>query len=186
MNYQTILINLHEPFRARHVQDQPYITGAVAANATAYLETLVRLYFLRHGFESFDPFLIHPLNVLGFSTINKINEEPESPDITANRSTVWLVAKGAYDQGRSHYLGHVTLRFLKNTMRAEEARLLGQMTELEGLDEEPPEAQMYEIQSRWAPSILKVTDDPEAQRLSNLVKAYMAMHGGEESEGSGG
>ncbi len=67
-------------------------------------------------------------------------------------------------------------------MRPTETQLLGQIHIPEGVEDEVPERQMYEIQARWAPSILKVTDDPEAQRLSNLVKQYMDMHLDSESD----
>jgi len=165
MNYQTSWINLHEPFRADNSLDG-HITGALAAEANAHLETLIRLYFLRHGFESFDPFLIHPLNVLGFSTINKINANPFSLDIDATRSTIVLAAKGMYDQGQSHYIGYVTLRFLKSSMRPEDMLLLDQVAAVQDVEDDVPERQIHEIQARWVPSIMRVTDDPEAQRLS--------------------
>lgn len=186
MNYQTVLINLCEPFRADNSFEHDHIIGALAAEANAHLETLIRLYFLRHGFESFDPFLIHPLNVLGFSTMNKINSDLTSSDIDITRSTIVLTAKGMYDQGQNHYIGHVTLRFLKSSMRPEEIQLLSQIAALEDVEEEVPERQMYEIQARWAPSIIRVTDDPEAQRLSNLVKQYMDMHLDSESDRTSG
>ncbi|KAL7908498.1 hypothetical protein GGI35DRAFT_454316 [Trichoderma velutinum] len=91
-----------------------------------------------------------------------------------------------YDQGQNHYISHVTLRSLKSSMQPEEIQLLGQIAVLEDVEEEVPERQMYEIQARWAPSIIKVTDDPEAQRLSNLVKQYMDMHLDSESDQTSG
>ncbi|KAK2608972.1 hypothetical protein QQS21_002452 [Conoideocrella luteorostrata] len=177
MNYQTVLLNLHEPSQADDSFDHGHIARAFAGEANAHLETLIRLYFLRHGFESFDPFLIHPLNVLGFSTINKINANPASLDINTTRSTIVLAAKGMYDQGQCHYIGQVTLRFIKSSMRPEETQLLGRFAASGDIDEdEIPERHMHEIQARWAPSIIRVMDDPEAQRLSNLVQQYIDMH----------
>ncbi len=97
MNYQTILINLFEPFRADDSSETDHIRNVLANEATAHLETLIRLYFLRHGFESFDPFLVHPLNVLGFSALNRFNASPAASDVDAIRSTIVLAAKGMYD-----------------------------------------------------------------------------------------
>lgn len=183
MSYQTILINLHEPHDS---SEHGHITNILADEANAHLETLIRLYFLRHGFESFEPFLIHPLNVLGFSTINKINANPTSLDIDTTRSTIILAAKGMYDQGQSHYIGHVTLRFLRRSMRPEEMQLLGQVGIPEDVEDEATQRQILEVRARWAPSIIRITDDPEAQRLINLIKQYMGMHTDSGSDGTSG
>ena len=157
---------------------------AFANNANIQLETLLRLYYLRHGFGYLDPFLIHPLNVLGFSSMNKLSANLSSADLNTTRSTIVLAAKGIYDQGQCHYLGQVTLRFLKIDMRPEEKRLLDQIAGLADDEDIVTASKMNEIQARWAPSIIRVTDDPEARRLSNLVKQYMDMNLDSESDRS--
>ncbi|AEO69771.1 uncharacterized protein THITE_2032143, partial [Thermothielavioides terrestris NRRL 8126] len=70
--------------------------------AARHLETLLRVYFLRHGFEHFGGMLTHSFVQLG--------AEPDRTLLTALRSTLILTAKGLYDQGQIHLLGHAVLR----------------------------------------------------------------------------
>jgi len=175
MNYQTVLLNLHGPFANQAPVEGADIAGNLPSIASAHLETIIRLYYLRHGFISFDPFLVHPLNVMGFSSLSKVASGLGQADLDAVRSTLILAAKGIRDQGQSHYICHVTLRFFMGGMRLEEKVLLNQIADLQDTEDDETKAQMASVQARWAPSILSVTDDPEAQRLGNLVKEYMEL-----------
>ncbi|GAB0134298.1 hypothetical protein EsDP_00002676 [Epichloe bromicola] len=154
-------------------------TKEVVANADDSLELLIRLYYLRHGFEVGEKFLPSILSQLALRSLNALRKRESPSDVEAVKSTLVLAVKGLRDQGESFYLCQVLLRLLKSKMGSGELRLLSQEAELDDAADWQ-ERQMKEVRGRWPPFI-GVVDDPEAFRLSNLVKEYMDSHSDEES-----
>lgn len=191
MNYQNILVNLWEPICATDQARVPQGDGAspweIWNTASIHFETLVRLYYLRHGFDYGDTFLGHPLNQLAFISLNKIlaaaantntNIPPNQSDLDAARSTLILAAKGIHDQGKSHFLSRVTLEMIKVQMGPVERDMLGKVI---GEVEEDATKKLHELQllrgvkSEFVPSAVSITDDPEVHRLGYLVNQYLRL-----------
>lgn len=195
MNYQNIVINFYEPICATR-QDLATQGGGnspceIWKTASRHFETLLRLYYLRHGFDNGDTFLGQPLNQLAFISLNRIltstttdTRDPScSGELDATRSTLILAAKGMHDQGKSHYLCQVTLRMLKIKMGPAERDLLGKVIgDADGDDKETPQEQqvLREVRSKLAPSAVSIADSPEMHRLENLVREHMRLDGGGE------
>ncbi|KAK3301844.1 uncharacterized protein B0T15DRAFT_563508 [Chaetomium strumarium] len=78
--------------------------------AARHLETLLRLYYLRHGFEHLDIYSGYFLTQQG--------------DL---RSTLLLAAKGLHDQGRSAYIHKAVLRRLSAEMAPRDRRALAEL-----------------------------------------------------------
>jgi hypothetical protein len=175
MHYHSVLVNLYQPFVAEGSTDQSDSPQRIATEASEHFETLIRLYFLRHGFENIDLFLCHPLSIFGFIMLERIKADPDSTDLAFIRSTLVLAAKGLHDQGQSYYLARMTLHLLKEAMRPEELEMLHQIAEFRDVVDDVARLKMHEVQSRWPPTLLRITDDPEAQRLNDLAKQYMNM-----------
>lgn len=151
------------------------------------LETLLRMYYLRHGFEFADAFVIQPLSLMAFENLEKLKADPYGPKSDAIRSSLILAAKGLWDQGQSCYVSRTTLCLLRT--RIQQAEL--HETELKTLDREvnivlKPDAaeclQIRNVRARWPPSLASLTEDPESQRLSALVERYMRIEGESDSE----
>lgn len=151
------------------------------------LETLLRIYYLRHGFEFADAFVIQPLSLMAFENLEKLKADPYGPKSDAIRSSLILAAKGLWDQGQSCYVSRTTLHLLRT--RIQQAEL--HETELKTLDREvniilEPNAaeclQIRNVRSRWPPSLASLTEDPESQRLSALVERFMRIEGESDSE----
>jgi hypothetical protein len=106
--------------------------------------------------------------------LERIKADPDSTDLAFIRSTL-VVAKGLHDQGQSYYLARMTLHLLKEAMRPEELEMLHQIAEFRDVVDDVARLKMHEVQSRWPPTLLRITDDPEAQRLNDLAKQYMNM-----------
>ncbi|KAJ1337548.1 DNA binding [Microdochium nivale] len=187
INYQNVLINLHGPF----LQDGPFADGydpyLSREAALMRLETLLRMYYLRHGFEFADAFVIQPLSLMAFENLEKLKADPYGPKSDAIRSSLILAAKGLWDQGQSCYVSRTTLCLLRT--RIQQAEL--HETELKTLDREvnivlKPDAaeclQIRNVRARWPPSLASLTEDPESQRLSALVERYMRIEGESDSE----
>ncbi|GAB1321084.1 hypothetical protein MFIFM68171_11294 [Madurella fahalii] len=196
INFQNIVLNLYEPICAtdqtRITQGDGTSSWEIWNTASLHFETLVRLYYLRHGFDYGDTFLGQPLNQLAFISLKKIlaaadTNAPSNPcDLDSTRSTLILAAKGIHDQGKSHYLCRVTFQMLKNKMRPAERDMLGTVIgEVEDdANKKFQEQQILRgVRSRLVPSAVSIADDPELHRLGTLVSQHMQLEEGDE-EGS--
>ncbi|KAI2465995.1 hypothetical protein F4781DRAFT_445511 [Annulohypoxylon bovei var. microspora] len=106
----------------------------VITHSEVRLETLLRLYYLRHSYESYDPLLMHWLMFLGDSILLKLDAPQASPpaapphDPRPNpeslRSTLILCAKGLYDQSRNFHIAVLLYRLLRDRMKANDLDLL--------------------------------------------------------------
>lgn len=75
------------------------------------------------------------------------------------------LAKGLHDRGQIHYLGQITFRLLKVSMRPAEANLLNQIIDIEGADISSQQIRTREVHGRWLVSVLGITKNPEVRRL---------------------
>ncbi|KAJ6782478.1 hypothetical protein PWT90_07884 [Aphanocladium album] len=67
-------------------------------------ETIIRLYYLRNGFDGANMLFLHCLAVLSFATLAERQSSENATDLTSQedtRSTLILAAKGLYDQGKN-------------------------------------------------------------------------------------
>jgi len=181
ITYQNVLVNIHGPF----LQAGPFANGynphSSREEAMMRLETLLRIYYLRHGFECADAFLTQPLSLMAFENLQKLRADPHGPRSEAARSSLILAAKGLWDQGQNFWVARTTLCVLRSNLdRADFCK-----TELQLLDREVniqlepgtrEQEQIREVRSRWPPTLASMTDDPEEHRLSALVKQHMHIH----------
>jgi hypothetical protein len=185
MEYHMILITLFAPFVTVETAEDENSPHQIATDASNHFETLMRLYYLRHGFYSTDICLTAPLSLLGFMALEKIAASTES-DLDANRSTLVLAVKGLRDQGETNYMARMTLRLLKDQMQPREIELLNHVAELMGALDEADYIKMDDVHSRWPVGRVLITDDPEAQRLDNLIKDYKELNLSSEGDQTSG
>lgn len=134
MYYNHMLIDLITPIL--DYTGGPGITLAhtprdIYNEAVNHFETVIRLYYLRHGFEGTDTFLLHFLGVFNHITMNAIETSTGSSFLEARRSTMLLLTKGIHDQSRVHYLAAAVLRLQIGLMRREDVDLLQQFVDIE-------------------------------------------------------
>jgi hypothetical protein len=126
------------------------LTGAKAVHndtrppqAVAYalrcLETVLRLYYLRHSFEHTVTFLTYFLSILANMTIESMNSDSVSPDdvetLKILRATLILAVKSLFDQGQHVYVSSVICRLLRHRMTDEDLNALRRHTTWE--DDQP-------------------------------------------------
>lgn len=130
-NYQNILANRYESITP--TSSNVEMTNTIKQAASCNFETLLRFYYLRHGFSYGDQFLVQPLNTLGFWSLSKVHaivsqnheiHEENNSELKATQSTPLLAAKGLYEQSASFYLDRLTLQLLRSKMRPQERNLL--------------------------------------------------------------
>ncbi|KAI1777970.1 hypothetical protein F4818DRAFT_447889 [Hypoxylon cercidicola] len=159
----------------------------IIRHAEVRLETLMRLYYLRHSFESYDPLLMHWLMFLGDMVLRRLDQYASrgsaSPvDRESLRSTLILCAKGLYDQGRNYHIAVLVYRLLRDRMKAGDLDLLrthvlsapassSSPTTADAADDDPPLMMQY-VQAQWLVPIETKSADPSRRTLDYLLREY--------------
>ena len=99
MYYHHLLLAIYEPLI--DMEPEEASPQQIVADSTKYLQTLVRLYYLRHGFEAMDLYIVIPLMLIAYECINIIEKQFSEAKLEALRSTLVLVTKGLYNQCRT-------------------------------------------------------------------------------------
>lgn len=186
MYYYHLLLALYEPLLETGGDYKPLLKTEVAdqmsphqvvSDATKNLQTLVRLYYLRHGFDSMDTYIVIPLIDIGYKCIDMMNEKniPETT-LEAVRSTLFLVATGLFSQRRNHYLAEALFRVVRGRMQPRELSLLKTTIKLEDDEPEGRLAMMQTVRSHWPVSVVKKTEDLDSHILKNLVDSYAHLN----------
>jgi hypothetical protein len=169
MHYYNLIIYLLETLR---MTSTPALVDEsvqkVLSDAKIRMETLLRLYYLRHGFESYDIFVISLLAFIGFMQAKTLDGS-EAAGLESRRSTVVLVAKGLQDQSQNCYLARVVLRILKSSVGRENQFLLKEVDNEEE-DAEAERVMEEQVKSSWPIDLEWIDVDPETKRLDNLIK----------------
>ncbi|KAI1758691.1 hypothetical protein GGR53DRAFT_215836 [Hypoxylon sp. FL1150] len=174
----------------------------IVHHAEIRLETLLRLYYLRHSFESYDPLLMHWLVFLGDVVLQRLEHytsgetsrgggsPPVPVDLESLRSTLILCAKGLWDQGRNYHIAVLVYRLLRDRMKASDLDLLrtrvlsppsgtgtGSPTG-EAADDDPPLMMQY-VQAQWLVPIESSSNDPSRRTLDYLLREYEKLSMGD-------
>jgi len=135
--------------------------------ALCHFETLVRIYYIRHGFSFFDSFIGQPLTHLGFIVLNRLKRlvdrtanttYVDPTDIQELQSTLLLAAKGLNDQGQNIILGLIILHVLTHLMDDDTKTKLGQVI-----------GEIKYVPGCACKHCNKAQDDPTAHKLRSAV-----------------
>ncbi|KAF5000287.1 hypothetical protein FGRMN_1919 [Fusarium graminum] len=169
MSYYHILLTIFEPLSDAMTAKKPS-SQQIVASSKRNLQTLIRLYYLRHGFEATDLFIVIPLMVIAYDATNTIKEGISEEETEKLRSTLILMAYGLYHQRRSHYLAQALFRVIRGKMRPQEIGLLRSSMALEKGEVDPEPEVAVTVRSRWPVSgVVKRHEDVKSHMLSNLV-----------------
>lgn len=174
MQYHVFLIGLFEPFIGLDMPQGQGSVDTVVAHAKACFEALIRIYYLRHGFESYDPTLFQFLPLLAYSNLKGMHvAERGSQQHEQMKSTLALCGKGLWDQGRCCYVSEVVLRLLMESAGAEDARLIGKFTDIEEANDHLGDI-VQEIRSDWPIGAYCFPKDGECLTLRRFFKWWEA------------
>lgn len=176
MYYHHLILTIFEPLLGKKTDHEPP-PHQIVADAQKHLQTLVRLYYLRHGFDAMDLFIVIPLMLAGSDCLDAINEQTPVPKLEALRSTLILVAKGLYNQRRNHYLAEALYRVIRGRMRRPEVALMRDVMDLKNEDKAEEKSDMVQaVRSHWPVSIVKKKEDLNSHILTNLVENYAHLN----------
>ncbi|KAM0541612.1 hypothetical protein ACHAPJ_013159 [Fusarium lateritium] len=175
MYYHHLLLTIFEPLLDANAKQEPS-PQRVVADAKKHLQTLVRLYYLRHGFEAMDLFIVIPLMLTGYDCLDAIQEKMPEAELETLRSTLILVAHGLYNQRRNHYLAQALFRVIRGKMRPQEVSLLKSSMALDKDDIDADSEMAVSVRSHWPVSVVKKQEDIDSHILTNLVESYGGMN----------
>lgn len=154
-------------------------------NANRSKETLLRSYYLRHSFDSFDPMLVNfiierlgasmaALGAAGSTTVGQ-----RSPMQEILRSTLILCGMGLRTQAKSYHVCNLAYYGIQSQMRPEDLQLL--LTYAKPPDKSDMPSLGYEAVTSWPLPIISMSEDPQKSALSKMVKDYESSKAGIES-----
>lgn len=175
MHLHVLIIGLFEPYEhvtKAFLPDEPATPAMILSQSKASLETLIRLYYLRHGFESYDPTMILFISLLAWTSLREYRKMSEisSSHLDAVRSTLVLCAKFMWDQSGNYFLAELVFRFFKSTLPGkEEVRLLREVAEADE-DASRLSVMVQEARSGWPVGIFSTAKaDVEESRLDHFI-----------------
>ncbi|KAL6798401.1 hypothetical protein J3E68DRAFT_399708 [Trichoderma sp. SZMC 28012] len=171
IHYHYLIISIFEPLMDAQTDQEPP-PRQVVAEAKKHLQTLIRLYYLRHGYDAMDLFVVIPLMLAGSECVEAINDQTPPAELELLRSTLILVAKGLYSQRRNHYLAEALFRVIRGRMRPSELSLLKNTMKIDEREWDEKSSMVQEVRSAWPVSVVKKKEEIDSQKLTNLVESY--------------
>ena len=141
------------------------------------LESLLRIYYLRHSFESYDSLLVVFLAHLSQETLARLTRldrpstDSSNDDVEALRSTLVLCLKGLHDQGKNFHVSGLVFHILKDRLSAEDQSLVDQyVMPKDGEADCVVGDRSQRVVSDYVVPTVHLHEDPWAARLSNIVQ----------------
>ncbi|KAK5997432.1 Nitrogen assimilation transcription factor nit-4-like protein [Cladobotryum mycophilum] len=156
----------------------------IVTHSKICMESVIRLYYLRHGFDIWDTLIIVYLQFVGFNTLRDLAIS-DAKSYNSMLSTILLCAKGLREQTRFQYIAEAVFTFLRDRIKPEVSHLLKDLPEIE-YEEERREIVQREVKSSYPINMASITDDPDNKRLDNMIQSLKeaSIYGstGSESE----
>lgn len=154
--------------------DNELLQEAISA-AMIRLETIVRIYYLRHSYESCNTYLTFFLSNVGFAALERLrSSEIDHERFKHLMSTLILCIKGLYDQGHHVHVASAVYRLLRNRLLPQDLRFLQGYIHWNITEDDDPLI-ISHVQSEWPIPIVGREKDPEAAKLENLARQLNEM-----------
>ncbi|KAG5788659.1 hypothetical protein H9Q69_012268 [Fusarium xylarioides] len=144
----------------------------VLNEAKIMLETIMRLYYTRHNFEFYNPWIAFALTAIGNAVVADLAEGSDSdPQIKAGyRSTLILAAQGLGKQARNYHVSRLLAIQLQKAMKPEDLQLVQTHAVASQVKDDKQALIAEHSDSLWPiPGLAIINEDPEKTRLKNLI-----------------
>ncbi|KAL6828048.1 hypothetical protein V8C40DRAFT_243377 [Trichoderma camerunense] len=157
-----------------NTNENELLQGAISA-AMIRLETIVRIYYLRHSYESCNTYLTFFFSNVGFAALERLrSSEIDHERFKHLMSTLILCIKGLYDQGQHVHVASAVYRLLRNRLLPQDMRFLQGYIHWNITEDDDPLI-ISHVQSEWPIPITDRERDPEAAKLENLARRLNEM-----------
>ncbi|KAL6907142.1 hypothetical protein GGI43DRAFT_420896 [Trichoderma evansii] len=183
--YHHLILTIFEPLLQTQTRQEAHIRQVIT-DSKRYLQTLVRLYYIRHGYDAMDLFIVIPLMLTASDCVEAINDETPAAQLELLRATLILAATGLYTQRRNHYLAEALFRVIRGRMRPREVALLKDTMKIDESEWEEKQGMAQAVLSDWPVSVVKKKEDLDSHILANLVENYANLNleeGAEQAQG---
>jgi len=170
-------MNLHLMYHlvAIHLHEAVDPDSSAIRKLKIYFDTLIRLYFLRHGFESPDAYSTYILYVLAFRAQADLNEAKDPSRIDDLCSTLILASKGLNSQGKSYYLPQMLLRVVHDKMSVENAGILNKTAGILPEELDLRQVRKAHVQASYPVEIVNIINNPDSKSLTEFIRLYAKM-----------
>lgn len=182
MYYYHLVLTLFKPLIDISTENVPS-PRQIVADATRYLQTLIRIYYLRHGYEAMDLFVVIPLMLSASDCVDALetaNAQTPPEQLELLRSTLILVVMGLFSQRRNHYLANALFHVIRGRMRPADVALFRTVANIDADVLYGKMEMVVAVRSHWPVSIVK-KQEKEKQVLKTLVESYAHLNVGNGS-----
>lgn len=148
-------------------------------------ETIMRLYYLHHGYETPDGNLTHNLMILvyrSFAQADALTSAPTSApadSVTPEEATSTLILAeiGLYEQSRNYFLPRALFEIVKTEMSGEERDVLNAHTPIQQLNSDTVESRHKWISSQYPVKFTARSvpaNAPTQKQLGQVLNEFMA------------
>lgn len=186
MYYHHLILTIFKPLLSPSTNHLTPSPQHIVDRASKHLQTLLRLYYVRHGYEAMDLFIVIPLVLAAYDCLDAITADTPPEQLEALRSTLILAAKGLHAQRRNHFLADALFRVVRGRMRPAEVSLLKGIVTLraeEEVDARPDVART--VRSHWPVTVVRDKREVGEYVLDRLVESYAHLNVDEAGEGAG-
>ncbi|KAG7119701.1 Nitrogen assimilation transcription factor nit-4 like protein [Verticillium longisporum] len=168
LQYHNIMLGLYDSLADQSDVSPTATYREICVHSRRCLDVLLRLYYLRHGFESWNDSLPTWLLFLAQLCVRDLAQQDDPLSDEATVSTLMLCAKGLQDQGRSLYIARVFFKMLRLEMPpAIMHELDSHVTEMDG-DDSSTGTGAHHLRASWPVKTISISEEPDHlwERLS--------------------
>ncbi|KAI1064165.1 hypothetical protein LB506_007927 [Fusarium annulatum] len=180
VQYQQLVMGFMQIVLKSEHKDNPQILAAcsgkspeiVLNEAKIMLETIMRLYYTRHNFEFYDPWIAFALTAIGNAVVADLAEGSDNdPQIIAGyRSTLILASQGLSKQAQNYHVSRLLAIQLQRAMKPGDLQLVQTHAVTSHVEDDERALIAEHSDSLWpVPGLAALNEDPERTRLKNLI-----------------
>ncbi|KAF2449783.1 hypothetical protein P171DRAFT_379973 [Karstenula rhodostoma CBS 690.94] len=178
MQYHYWIIRLFQPFVDQSKMPvTPPLTAMsetpqeIVRYSAAMFETLLRLYYLRHSYDTYDAWIIHFVLVLGTNSLKSLYgatpTTQQSVDVL--RSSILLAAEGLRQQGKNVYIARVCALGMQNSMRPDDLQLVQTYLSLKPVTQEEQNMIDESVRCLYPVPIVRADGELETRKLGEIM-----------------
>ncbi|KAG6006825.1 hypothetical protein E4U21_006632 [Claviceps maximensis] len=173
--YHHLILAMYEPLLPQGTPRDAPQARQIVDDARKYLHTLIRLYYLRHGFDAMDLFIVQPLMLVATECVEAVKETTSLHQLEALRSILILTVKGLYEQRLNYYLAKALFWVIRARMRESEVALLKGSVHLDDADIDTRCDLVQAVRSHLPVILMRKKENTDVHILKNLIEKYVGL-----------
>lgn len=134
-------------------------------------ETLLRLYYIRHSYNTYDAWIIHFLVVFGTNALKSLYSAAPTTrqSVDVLRSSVLLASEGLRQQGENVYIARVCALGLQKSMRPDDLQWVQTYLSLKPMTRDEQSIIDESARCMYPVPIIRADGEMDVQRLGEIV-----------------